>query len=205
MGFTEILLDRLPPDSKENEILKTIERQGLNAKRIVEKLMTYARQPAKQEEFTDLNKDIEMVTSLLQNNLFTNKIELELRLARELPRVHCDSGELQQVFINLVNNAINYTKEGEVSIQTRKTEDQILVEVTDTGCGIPKENLSKIFEPFYSTKGQKGTGLGLSVIWGIIDNHNGTIEVSSQLNKGTIFTIHLPAGKNLKSSAGKTD
>ena len=106
LGFTEILLDRIPPDSKEQELLKTIERQGLNAKRIVEKLMTYARQPAKQEEFTDLNKDIEMVTSLLQNNLFTHKIELELRLARELPRVHGDSGELQQVFINLVNNAV---------------------------------------------------------------------------------------------------
>jgi signal transduction histidine kinase len=74
LGFTEILLDRIPLDSKEHELLKTIERQGLNAKRIVEKLMTYARQPAKQEEFTDLNKDSEMVTSLLQNNLLPIKL-----------------------------------------------------------------------------------------------------------------------------------
>jgi two-component system NtrC family sensor kinase len=71
-------------------------------------------------------------------------------------------------------------------------KEYIEVIIADTGCGIPRENLSKIFEPFYSTKGQKGTGLGLSVIWGIIDNHNGTIEVKSEVNKGTAFIIHLP-------------
>ena len=71
-------------------------------------------------------------------------------------------------------------------------KEYIEIKVADNGCGIPRENLQKIFEPFYSTKGQKGTGLGLSVIWGIIDNHNGTINVESELNKGTTFTIHLP-------------
>jgi two-component system NtrC family sensor kinase len=71
-------------------------------------------------------------------------------------------------------------------------KEYIEIKISDTGCGIPRENLARIFEPFYSTKGQKGTGLGLSVIWGIIDNHNGTIEVNSELNKGTTFTIHLP-------------
>jgi signal transduction histidine kinase len=76
LGFTEILLDRIPPDSKEHEILKTIERQGLNAKRIVEKLMTYARQPAKQEEFADLNKEIDTVLSLVQNCFLTHNIDL---------------------------------------------------------------------------------------------------------------------------------
>jgi two-component system NtrC family sensor kinase len=75
-------------------------------------------------------------------------------------------------------------------------KDYIEIKISDTGCGIAREDLSKIFEPFYSTKGQKGTGLGLSVIWGIIDNHNGTIEVDSKLNKGTTFTIHLPAGES---------
>jgi signal transduction histidine kinase len=71
-------------------------------------------------------------------------------------------------------------------------KEYLEIKISDTGCGIPRENLSKIFEPFYSTKGQKGTGLGLSVIWGIIDNHNGTISVVSKLNQGTTFTIHLP-------------
>ncbi len=75
-------------------------------------------------------------------------------------------------------------------------KDYLEIKISDTGCGIAKENLSKIFEPFYSTKGQKGTGLGLSVIWGIIDNHNGTIKVESELNKGTTFIIHLPLNQN---------
>jgi len=75
-------------------------------------------------------------------------------------------------------------------------KDYLEIKISDSGCGIPKENLSKIFEPFYSTKGQKGTGLGLSVIWGIIDNHNGTIKVESEVNKGTTFIIHLPINQN---------
>ena len=73
------------------------------------------------------------------------------------------------------------------------------IDVADTGCGISPENLNKIFEPFFSTKGQKGTGLGLSVIWGIIDNHNGSITVQSEINNGTIFSIRLPQGDYSKN------
>jgi signal transduction histidine kinase len=201
LGFTEILLDRIPPDSKEQEILKTIERQGLNAKRIVEKLMTYARQPAKQEESTDLNKDIEMVTSLLQNNLLTNKIELELRLARELPRVHADSGELQQVFINLVNNAVAAMPNGgRLSVHTRVNPYSQMVEAifADTGTGIPKEIADRIFDPFFTTKKVgEGTGLGLSVSYAIVSKSGGTISFETRLpeavggNPGTIFFVSL--------------
>ncbi len=78
------------------------------------------------------------------------------------------------------------------AVDAEGLKEYLEIKISDSGCGIPKENLSKIFEPFYSTKGQKGTGLGLSVIWGIIDNHNGTITVDSKLNEGTTFTIHLP-------------
>ena len=187
LGFTEILLDRIPPDSKEHEILKTIERQGLNAKRIVEKLMTYARQPAKQEEFTDLNKDIEMVTSLLQNNLFTNKIELELRLARELPRVHGDSGELQQVFINLVNNAVAAMPTGgKLSVITRINPYNQMVEAifADSGTGIPKEIGDRIFDPFFTTKKVgEGTGLGLSVSYAIVNKYGGNLRFETRLQE----------------------
>ncbi len=78
------------------------------------------------------------------------------------------------------------------AVDTGGQKDYIEIKISDTGCGIAKEDLAKIFEPFYSTKGQKGTGLGLAVIWGIIDNHNGTINVESQLNKATTFIIRLP-------------
>jgi two-component system NtrC family sensor kinase len=201
LGFTEILLDRIPPGSKEQEILKTIERQGLNAKRIVEKLMTYARQPAKQEEFTDLNKDIETVVSLLQNNLLTNKIELEMRLARELPRVHGDSGELQQVFINLVNNAVAaMPKGGKLSVLTRVNPYSQMVEAifADSGTGIPKEIADRIFDPFFTTKKVgEGTGLGLSVSYAIVNKYGGNIRFETRLqearggNQGTSFFVSL--------------
>ena len=85
LGFTELLLDKLPPDSKEHEMLKTIERQGLNAKRIVENLLSFARQPTKQEEFTDINEDIANVLALAQNNLLTKKVDVDLRLAKASP------------------------------------------------------------------------------------------------------------------------
>jgi two-component system NtrC family sensor kinase len=201
LGFTEILLDRIPPGSKEQEILKTIERQGLNAKRIVEKLMTYARQPAKQEEFTDLNKDIEMVMSLLQNSLLTNKIELEMRLARDLSRVHGDSGELQQVFINLVNNAVAAMPNGgKLSVLTKVNPYSHMVEAifADSGTGIPKEVADRIFDPFFTTKKVgEGTGLGLSVSYAIVNKFGGNIRFETRLqeadgsNHGTTFFVSL--------------
>ena len=201
LGFTEILLDRIPPESKEYELLKTIERQGLNAKRIVEKLMTYARQPSKQEEFTDLNQDIESVLSLLQNNFLTNKIELETRLARELPRVHADSGELQQVFINLVNNAVAAMPQGgKFTVMTRINPYSHMVEAifADSGTGIPKEIADRIFDPFFTTKKVgEGTGLGLSVSYAIINKFGGNIRFETRLpeagggSQGTTFFVSL--------------
>jgi two-component system, NtrC family, sensor kinase len=201
LGFTEILLDRIPQETKEHELLKTIERQGLNAKRIVEKLMTYARQPSKQEEFTDLNRDVEMVTSLLQNNLFTHKIDLELRLARELPRVHGDSGELQQVFINLVNNAVAAMPTGgKLSVITRINPYNQMVEAifADSGTGIPKEVGDRIFDPFFTTKKVgEGTGLGLSVSYAIVNKFGGNLRFETRLQEagggthGTTFFVSL--------------
>jgi len=188
LGFAEILLDRMPPDSKEHEILKTIERQGLNAKKIVEKLMTYARQPSKQEEFTDINKEIENVLSLVQNNLLTNKIDLETRLARDLPPVQGDSGELQQVFINLVNNAVAAMPNGgNLTVMTKINPYNHMVEAifADTGTGIPKEIADRIFDPFFTTKKVgEGTGLGLSVSYAIVNKYGGNIRFETRSQEG---------------------
>jgi two-component system NtrC family sensor kinase len=201
LGFTEILLDRIPPDSKEHELLKTIERQGLNAKRIVEKLMTYTRQPAKQEEFTDLNKEIETVLTLVQNTFLTHKITLETRLARDLPRIHADSGELQQVFFNLINNAVAAMPQGgKITVITRVNPYNHLVEAifADSGTGIPKEIADRIFDPFFTTKKVgEGTGLGLSVSYAIVNKYGGNIRFETRLpeaaggNQGTTFFVTL--------------
>jgi len=201
LGFTEILLDRIPPESKEHEILRTIERQGHNAKKIVEKLMTYARRRSEYEEFTDVNADISNVLLLLQNSLLTNKIDLEPRLAGDLPRVRGDSGELQQVFFNLVNNAVAAMPQGgKLTVMTRINPYSQMVEAifADSGTGIPKEIADRIFDPFFTTKKVgEGTGLGLSVSYAIVQKYGGNIRFETRLpegeggNQGTTFFVSL--------------
>ncbi|OGP69412.1 MAG: hypothetical protein A2Y80_05560 [Deltaproteobacteria bacterium RBG_13_58_19] len=201
LGFTEILLDRIPGDTKEHEILKTIERQGLNAKRIVEKMMTYARKPSEHEEFSEVNQDIENVLSLVKNNLLTNKIEVELRLAKGLPRVKGDSGELQQVFLNLVNNAMAAMPGGgNLTVITKINPYSQMVEAifADSGTGIPKEIADRIFDPFFTTKKVgEGTGLGLAVSYAIINKYGGSIRFETRVQEagagqhGTSFFVSL--------------
>jgi two-component system NtrC family sensor kinase len=202
LGFTELLLDKLPPDSKEHEMLKTIERQGLNAKRIVENLMTFARQPAKHEDFTDINADIANVLALVQNNLLTKKVEVDLRLAKGLPRVRGDAGELQQVFLNLINNAAAAMPAGgKITVITKTNPYNHMVEAVfaDTGTGIPKKFADRIFVPFFTTKKVgEGTGLGLAVSYAIVNKFGGTIRFESRAAEdggdgatGTTFFVDL--------------
>jgi two-component system NtrC family sensor kinase len=202
LGFTELLLDKLPPESKEHEMLKTIERQGLNAKRIVENLMTFARQPVAQEDFTEVNQDIANVLELVKNNLLTKKVDLELRLAKGLPRVRGDAGELQQVFLNLINNAVAAMPGGgKITVITKINPYNHMVEVifADTGTGIPKKYADRIFVPFFTTKKVgEGTGLGLAVSYAIVNKYGGNIRYESRAAEdgaegatGTTFFIDL--------------
>jgi two-component system NtrC family sensor kinase len=202
LGFTELLLDKLPPGSKEHEMLKTIERQGLNAKRIVENLMTFARQPAKHEDFTDLNQDIANVLDLVKNNLLTKKVDLDIRLGKDLPRVQGDAGELQQVFLNLINNAVAAMPGGgKLTIITKINPYNHLVEaiLADTGTGIPNKYADRIFVPFFTTKKVgEGTGLGLAVSYAIVNKFGGTIRFESRAAEdgvegptGTTFFVDL--------------
>jgi two-component system NtrC family sensor kinase len=202
LGFTELLLDKIPKDSKEHEMLKTIERQGLNAKRIVENLMTFARQPAKQEDFTDINQDITNVVALVKNNLLTKKVDIDLRLAKDLPRVRGDAGELQQVFLNLINNAAAAMPGGgKLTVITKTNPYTHMVEAifADTGTGIPKRYADRIFVPFFTTKKVgEGTGLGLAVSYAIVNKFGGNIRFESRAAEegaegptGTTFFVSL--------------
>lgn len=201
LGFTELLLERVPEGSKEHDILKAIERQGLNCKKIVENLLTFARLPEKTEEYTDVNQDVEKVIEVVRNNLLTRKIELEVNLDPALPRVRGDSTQLQQVFLNIINNAVGaMPKGGKLSVSTQLNPNTRMVEVVcaDTGCGIAKEHADKIFDPFFTTKKVgEGTGLGLSVSHAIVSKFGGGICFESQCppepggHGGTTFYISL--------------
>jgi two-component system, NtrC family, sensor kinase len=202
LGFVDNLLEKAEPDSKEYEMLKTIERQGLNSKRIIESLLGFARYRDKTEYCSDVNESLESVSSVIENIFITKKIALEKNFAEDLPRVRGDSGHLQQVFMNLITNAIAAMEKGGVlTITTRLLDPGKRVEIVfkDTGHGIKKEYRDKIFEAFFTTKKVgEGTGLGLSVCYGIVTKYGGEItfetvaeEEDSEM-KGTTFIVSLP-------------
>ncbi len=203
LGFCDLLLEKMDPGSMEYNDLKTIERHGLHCKSIVERLLSFARMRDEQLECCDLNASIESIVSIVKHNLEINRVELALSLASDLPFVRADSTGLQQVFLNLINNALQAMDgEGLLKIQARPLSGGKMVEVviSDSGCGIRKEHQDKIFDPFFTTKkvGQ-GTGLGLSVSYGIITRCGGQIKCRSVTEEeapgasGTSFEIVLPA------------
>lgn len=167
---------------------------------VVQNLRTFSRLDEAEFKKTDINEGIDSTVRLLSRYYSVDNITL-VRDYGELPQVDAYSGQLNQVWMNLLVNAAQAVtpKGGEVRITTRSYRDSIIVKISDTGCGIPPDKLNKIFEPFYTTKPVgEGTGLGLSISFSIIERHNGTIKVESQVDEGTTFIITLPV--NIKPS-----
>lgn len=200
LGFSDILIEKARPDSEEHAHLKTIEKQALNAKKVVENLLRFARYSEHKEELLDVNSSIETILSVVKNTLFLNKISLEQSLQKDLPSIKADAGELEQVFLNIINNAIQAMNEGgTLTIQTMIQNSHVEIRLSDTGEGIAKEHRSRIFDPLFTTKKVgEGTGLGLSVSYGIITKYGGTITFETKTKNesdktGTTFIITLPA------------
>ena len=202
LGFCDLLLERMDSGTMEYNDLKTIERHGLHCKSIVERLLSFARISEDTEDQCDLNDAVDSILSVVRHTLSMNDIRLSCRFAEGLPMVSADSRGLQQVFLNLINNAVYAMNgKGTLTVVTRPGRKPGRVEavVSDTGCGIKKEFLQKVFDPFFTTKNVgEGTGLGLSVSYGIVTKYGGTIECESVSredspeNSGTVFTLSLP-------------
>ena len=210
LGFTEVLSERFPEESKEKEILKAIERQGNNCKRIVENLLAFARLPQKTATESDVLQDLQRVIHVVANTLLTRKIELRTDIAEDLPRVRGDGPQLEQVFLNIINNAVAAMENGGMlTVAVSHSGGTVRVAFKDTGQGIPPEIRDKIFEPFFTTKKVgEGTGLGLSVSYGIVKKFGGDIRVESQTEEpgtepGTTFTVLLPVADD--TTAGVAD
>jgi len=203
LGFADLLLEKLQPDNPSYELLKTIERQGLNCKRIVENLLSFAKQPETTQYSSDVNENIEKVLSVIESMLYMRKITLEKNLAEDLPNARGDAGHLQQVFMNLIANAVAAMGEGgTLTISTRHSDNYSRIEVIfrDTGHGIKKEHRDKVFDPFFTTREVgEGTGLGLSACYGMVSNYGGHISFESVTEdengdkRGTTFIVSLPA------------
>jgi PAS domain S-box-containing protein len=202
LGFCDLLIRKKEKGSQEFEDLKTIERQGFHCKQIVENLLRFARHGEETSAYTDVNKCLKEITGIVTHTIEINNIELIMDLNRNIPPVRGNSRELQQVFLNLINNAIAVMKAGGVlTIQTaiEQSRKKASIQFKDTGIGIKNEDMDHIFEPFFTTKPEgEGTGLGLSVSYGIISKNGGTIncvstpENSSGKPHGTVFTVKLP-------------
>ena len=160
---------------------------------IVGRMLDFARKPQQEKKPTAVNDVIEKTLKLSNKYLQHSNIVLKKNLSSELPVVMATPGELQQVFLNLVLNAVDAMPDGgTLHVSSYLTDDSYLaVEFSDTGRGIPAEHLDQVFEPFFSTK-DEGTGLGLSVSYNVVERHRGEIDVESELGEGSTFTVRLP-------------
>ena len=161
---------------------------------IVKNLRTFSRLDEAEFKKFDVNAGIESTLRLLSPYFNDGRVEL-IREFSEIPEIDAFGGQLNQVWMNLLVNAAQATvnDRGVVRVKTRRDDNDVLVTVADSGCGIPRQELERIFDPFYTTKAVgEGTGLGLSICFGIVERHGGTITVDSKLGEGTAFTVRLP-------------
>jgi two-component system NtrC family sensor kinase len=185
------------PDNKDKflSLISGIAESVNRCRTITHRLLGFSRRMEISQDAIDMNDAIQEVIGFLEKEILYRNIRLELNLQENLPKIITDKGQVQQVFLNIINNAIDALKEnGRISVTTYAKDDTFIgIAIKDNGSGIPKENLKHIFEPFYSTKEKgKGTGLGLSISYGIVQKLGGTILVESELNKGTTFSVELP-------------
>ena len=193
-SYTQMLLQGAEPDDPKTKVLEKIERQTFRAAKIVNGLLNLARPAQVDAGPVDINGVINDVLSLLEHQFRSGSIQVRKELAAVSPTVLGIEYKLQQVFLNLFLNARDaMPKGGWLSISTRAGVDEAVVEVSDTGSGIPSDHLSRIYDPFFTTKEiGKGTGLGLSITYGIIQEHGGAITCDSSIGHGTKFTLTLP-------------
>ncbi len=186
--------------STYSQYLRDIEQQSKRCKAIIQSLLKFSRASVKQDfRPTHVNPILEETFTFVKHQLEKHKVKLEKGLSPSLPPIMGNASQLQQVFTNLILNAVQAMLEGgKLTVLTKISEDKKSLEIsfTDTGEGISKENLSKIFEPFFTTKEVgRGTGLGLSVSYGIVKDHGGDTQVESIEGKGSTFTVVLPLTK----------
>lgn len=210
-GWIDDLLGEGDPCSGENleEIMRAVTQirtQGDRCKEITYKLLSFARKTDPTIREVELNEVVDEVIGLTSQKTRYANVSIETELNPNLPTIHASPSELQQVLLNLVNNAIDAIERpgGTVTVATKIVGDEVVLEVRDTGKGIPEANLGRIFDPFFTTKpvGQ-GTGLGLPICYGIVEKMGGRITVESEIEKGTTFTVFIPReapeGDNVES------
>ena len=196
IGFSQLLMEGdVPADIKEE--LSTVYTEAQRAATIVKNLLTFARKHTPVKQLSQINKVVEDVLRLRTYEQKVNNIEIEKHLAENLPDIMMDHFQMQQCFLNIVVNAefamLEAHRQGKLVITTEQVDNLVRITFTDDGPGIPKENLQRIFNPFFTTKEVgKGTGLGLSICHGIVVEHGGKIFARSEKGQGATLVVELP-------------
>jgi signal transduction histidine kinase len=191
-GVIEVISRDLPSTSPARAVIKDVRQEIAQINRILTDLLETARPHPPQVRLSNLNTTVEHAVMLARQQVLSKPIKIELQKAPDLPEVEHDSDQIHQVLLNLLLNAVQAIEgAGTVQVDIGSHDDVASVLVSDTGRGIPPQHLSQIFRPFYTTKGN-GTGLGLSLARRIVEEHHGSIEVSSVVGKGSKFEVVLP-------------
>ncbi|HOX36954.1 MAG TPA: [Fe-Fe] hydrogenase large subunit C-terminal domain-containing protein [Candidatus Brocadiia bacterium] len=195
--YSHIMLKQLQDGDPRKQDLQMIVKESTRCKDIVRGLLDFGRQSRVSKTLTDLKELVAEVILLNSPKANTAGVKVKSSFHDPLPQIMLDSGQIKQMLTNLINNAVDATPKGglvTVGVTMQSQEKSVEIAVADSGCGIPRENLSKLFTPFFTTKQLgKGTGLGLAIVYGIVKMHNGDIRVDSEVGKGTTFTVSLPA------------
>jgi two-component system NtrC family sensor kinase len=195
---------KVPSGGALDEGLNIIIKETQRCKTIIQGLLEFARDREPHMVLTNINHIMEKALGILDNEFRLRHVTKEVRLTKSMVKTMLDENQIEQVFINLLLNALQAVEEnGAVTVKSAvdPQKESVRVEITDNGCGIAVNDIKKIFEPFYSTK-NKGTGLGLAVSYGIVKNHQGDIRVFSAPGEITRFTIELPIRAENSSNRG---
>ncbi|MFQ5615182.1 MAG: GAF domain-containing protein, partial [Anaerolineales bacterium] len=209
-GFTELVLDDMGEDAIQREDLELVLREARRARGVVRRLLDFSRQGDHMKSPVDINEILGEVLALVHHLARATGVEVRFVPWDDLPVIRMDRGQMKQVVLNLVHNALQAMPHGgalvlQTTSEQREDKNWIALQVLDTGEGIPDDIINRIFEPFFTTKPVgSGTGLGLSISYNIVSDHGGFMEVESQAGKGSCFTIWLPA-ENGAQSHGRDD
>lgn len=198
--YSHLLLEELGAESPSSENLKKIIRETTRCKNIVRGLLEFARPREPEMSQVRVNEILQYTLAIMEKQALFQNIKINKSLSPSLPTALADAAQLQQVFMNIILNAAEAMNgRGTLFLRTELDEEKntIEVEITDTGSGIAKENLARLFEPFFSTKPVgEGTGLGLAISYGIIKRHEGDIKIKSEVGRGTTLIVTLPYREN---------
>lgn len=195
LTFAEDLMEEAAEDDPLKSDYEMIVNETLRCRRIVQDLLDYSRRKAPESHVMQLNEIVNRTLAMVERQASFHNVRFELELEQDLPEVTIDSNQIQQAILNLVINARDaMDASGEIRVRTvfSLDESRVLLEVHDTGCGIAQEQVAKIFEPFFSTKGEKGNGLGLPAVASVMEQHGGSVEVKSEIGSGSMFRLVFP-------------